>query len=303
MFCVSCGSNIPEQAKFCPSCGDRVSSLPSAGISNVTLPTEQNSQFSDNLKPFINNEFREKLLECYLGWSTSQELSDWLKNIGQDPNGTIEEKRIRIIQNIKYLSFSPEEFHLETLRYLQDFSRSDILANICETLGLDNTGTKDSLFRRIYREVGYNEGWLPHTSKDAPVSNKQIVLPFVKWYPILKNRNYERDYYEEFFDEMSEIFGENQVHKEYPIAHGSTLKIDFHIGNPHSGGVGVEFKMPTNNSEIQKALGQIDQYLRCYGSNLIVVLIPDFIDKKAEMGMVEELRKKGIETVVKQKEV
>lgn len=301
MFCVSCGSNIPEQTKFCPSCGTRVSSLPSAGVS--VLPTEQSSVFSENLKPFINKEFREKLLERYLDWSTSQELSDWLKDIGQDPNGTVEEKRIHIIQNAKYLSSSPVEFHLATLRYLQDFSRSDILAHVCETLGLDNTGTKDALFRRIYREVGYNEGWLPRISKDAPVSNKQIVLPFVKWYPILKNKNYERDYYEEFFDEMSEIFGEDQVHKEYPIAHGSTLKIDFHIGHPHSGGVGVEFKMPTNNSEIQKALGQMDQYLRCYGSNLIVVLIPDFIDKKAEMGIVEELRKKGIETVTKQKEI
>jgi hypothetical protein len=303
MFCVSCGSNIPEQAKFCPSCGTRVSSSPSVGVSDVTLPTKQSSPFSDNLKPFINKEFREKLLECYLGWSTSQELSDWLKDMGQDPNGTIEEKRIHIIQNIKYLSFSPEEFYLETLRYLQDFSRSDILAHICETLGLDNAGTKEALFRRIYREVGYKEGWLSHISKDTSALNKQIVLPFVKWYPILKNRNYEKDYYEEFFDEMSEIFGKNQVHEQLPIAHGNILKIDFHIGHPHSGGVGAEFKMPANNSEIQKALGQMDQYLRCYGSNLIVVLIPDFIDVKAEMGMVEELRKKGIETVIKQKKV
>jgi hypothetical protein len=44
------------------------------------------------------------------------------------------------------------------------------------------------------------------------------------------------------------------------VAHGSTLKIDFHVGDPQADGVGIEVKVPKNNADVQRTLGQLDQY-------------------------------------------
>ncbi len=176
------------------------------------------------------------------------------------------------------------------------------MAAICETLGLLSDGTKDDLFRRIYREVGYREGWFERVPARVEAFDKQLVLPFVTWYPVRRKGGYESDYYESFDGEMIELFGEDCVHPQYPVAHGSTLKIDFHIGRPQQPGVGVEFKKPANNSELQRALGQMDQYLAAYGPNLIVVLIPDDVSNAQETLFVDALRRKSIATVVKRAE-
>ncbi len=253
-----------------------------------------------NANPIADQEMRTRLLECYLDFSTSKELSEWLQNLEQDPRGSVEEKKARIREHTKYLSMSPETFPGQTINYLSQYS-ADFLADICQALGLDDRGGKNDLFRRIYREVGYREGWLSHVAREAPVITKETVLPFIHWYPILKNYDYEKDYYEDFHSEMLEVFGEANIHEQLPIAHGSTLKIDFHIGHPQQGGVGVEFKMPTSNSEIQRALGQMDQYLTRYGSELVIVLIPDFLQKAQETLFLDELTRKGITTVMKTK--
>lgn len=245
--------------------------------------------------------FREILLGCYLSFATSTELSRWLEDIGQDPKGSVDDKRRRIREHTQYLSMSRETFPQQTLGYLSPYT-ADHLAAICEALGLQSDGTKDDLFRRIYREVGYRERWLERVPAVVESFDKQLVLPFVTWYPLRKKGGYESDYYESFDGEMVELFGEECVHPEYPVAHGSTLKIDFHIGRPQQPGVGVEFKKPANNSELQRALGQMDQYVAAYGLNLIVVLIPDAVNKAQETLFVDALRGKGIATVVKRAE-
>ena len=84
MFCVSCGVNLPDQAKFCSSCGTQALPPQTSEVLTLNPSTEQRrTPLEDSLKPFINREFREKLLECYLGWSTSKELTDWLRNMGK----------------------------------------------------------------------------------------------------------------------------------------------------------------------------------------------------------------------------
>ncbi len=249
----------------------------------------------------LDIEFRKTLLECYLSLATSPELSGWLEDIGQDPKGSVDDKTRRIREHTQYLSMSRETFPQQTLSYLSPYT-ADHLAEICEALGLQTDGTKDDSFRRIYREVGYREGWLKRVPPAVESFDKQLVLPFVTWYPVRKKGEYESDYYESFDGEMMEVFGEECVHHEYPVAHGSTLKIDFHIGRPQQPGVGVEFKRPANNSELQRALGQMDQYLAAYGPNLIVVLMPDAINKAQETLFVEALRGKGIVTAVKRSE-
>jgi hypothetical protein len=236
-----------------------------------------------------------------LSFATSPELSRWLEDIGQDPKGSVDDKRQRIRQHTQYLSMSRETFPGQTLSYLSPYT-ADHLAEICEALSLESAGTKDELFRRIYREVGYREEWLERVPAAVDSFDKQLVLPFATWYPIQRRGEYESDYYDAFEDEMAELFSEECVHPEYPVAHGSTLKIDFHIGRPQQPGVGVEFKRPANNSELQRALGQMDQYLVAYGANLIVVLIPDALNKAQETLFAEALRGKGIATVLKRSE-
>lgn len=253
------------------------------------------------LNPSADSEFRQKLLDCYLDISTSKELSDWLRDLGQDPSGTAEEKIAKIQKHTKYISMPPETFPGQTLNYLRCLSSGDGLFPIAESLGLNSAGSKDVLFRRIYREVGFQEGWLPRVVNESAALTMEAILPFVQWYPILKNRAYEKDYYEDFHAEMAEVFGKDKVHEQYAIAHGKTLKIDFHIGHPQQCGVGIEFKMPNSQGDIQRAHGQLEDYQTRYGRNLIVVLLPNFMTE-TEIGMfTDTVRSKGVATVVKTK--
>ena len=98
---------------------------------------------------------------------------------------------------------------------------------------------------------------------------------------------------------MDEAFGEDNVHEQLAIAFGNTLRIDFHIGPPQGDGVSVEFKMPLNNSELQRALGQLDQYKNRYGERLLMVLVPDFLDRAQQALFIDCARGKGIGVVLK----
>jgi hypothetical protein len=160
---------------------------------------------------------------------------------------------------------------------------------------------KDQLFRRIYREVGFREGWLPPRGKPPIRFRKSEVLPFVQWYPVLKIPDRETDHYDGFSDELVELFGEGNVHEQLPVAHAAALKIDFHIGHPIEGGVGIEFKMPKNNSDVQRALGQIDQYGARYGDDLVVVFVPEYCTSADERYLLDELERKKVTVVEKRR--
>ena len=82
------------------------------------------------------------LLEYFLESSTSQELSDWLRDINQDPRGSVAEKKDRIRKSTQYLSMPVEEFPRQTESYLQPLT-SERLADICEDIGIDTSGSKD----------------------------------------------------------------------------------------------------------------------------------------------------------------
>jgi hypothetical protein len=111
---------------------------------------------------------------------------------------------------------------------------------------------------------------------------------------------HEADYYGAFAEEMEEVFDETIVHEQLPIAYGSSLKIDFHIGHPQQGGVGIEFKRPKTNSELQRALGQLQQYKTRYGDQLLIILIPDDIDKAQRTLFVDSCKLVGIQLVTKE---
>lgn len=282
MICLKCGAVSPEPTVSCPKC----QSFYVFTKSNVALTPDQ--------------ALREQLFSFILDSTSSQDLSDWLQDIGQDSKGTADEKVNRLKEHSDYLRTPIEEFPIETIVQLNNLP-ADNLAALCELLKLDADGPKPTLIRRIYREVGCREGWLPPKLYEAPTIVKETVLPFVQWYPVLKDGKYEKDYYGEFYDEMSDLFGSLNVHEQLAIAYGNTLKIDFHIGHPQRGGVGIEFKMPTSNGEIQRALGQLDQYMNHYKEEVIVVLLPDFLTDAQLQLFLDELKRKEITVVVKSK--
>jgi hypothetical protein len=125
------------------------------------------------------------------------------------------------------------------------------------------------------------------------------VRPFVEWYPLLNRGKYEKDLYPAFAEEMEEIFGEENLHEQYAVAHGNSLKIDFHIGHPQEHGVGVEFKVPASNAELQRGVGQLGQYKLRYGDHLILVMVPDFLDKTQQMMFTDACRQFGVSVIVK----
>jgi hypothetical protein len=240
---------------------------------------------------------RQKLLDYYVEMSTGAELSQWLRDLGQDPGGTVEEKRKRVLAHTEYLTMPAEKFPEQTRHYL-DWYESQRLEEICEHLNLPTTGTKDERYRRIMREVGFREGWLNRPGDKLPITI-ETVRPFIEWYPILKRGKYEKDFYPAFAEEMEEIFGEENVHEQYAVAHGNSLKIDFHLGHPQEPGVGVEFKIPINNAELQRGIGQLSQYKTRYGEHLILVLLPDFINKAQQMMFNDACRQVGVTVLLK----
>jgi hypothetical protein len=55
--------------------------------------------------------------------------------------------------------------------------------------------------------------------------------------------------------------------------------------------------MPTSNSELQRAIGQMDQYRERYGPNLILVLLADFISEAQKQLFVSAATTRGIEII------
>jgi len=98
-------------------------------------------------------------------------------------------------------------------------------------------------------------------------------------------------------DDMIDVFGDQYVHAQLPIAMG--LKIDFHLGHPQSKGVGIEFKMPASTADTQRAIGQIQQYKAVYGDQLLLVLLPDKLDKAKETFFAEQVASQGVRVLVK----
>jgi hypothetical protein len=239
--------------------------------------------------------FREQLFGFYLESLTGAELADWLRDIGQDSRGSVAERQARIREHSKYLTMPAAEFPEQTVEYLRPYS-SDHLADLCNVLGVSNEGSKDALYRRILREVHYREGWLPRVEPASGTPGAELVMRFLAWFPIMKGGSYEKEYYPVIHDELTDVFGDI-VYEQVAIAHGTVLKIDFHVGEPQGDGVGIEVKMPTSNSELQRALGQIDQYLRRYGNELVMFVLQDFLKPDGIHLFQQELKRKGVKAV------
>ena len=257
----------------------------------------ERSRPPENLRP--DSQLRELFLSYFLDTLTGLELADWLRQLGQDARGSVGEKQRRIRAHTNYLVMPPAEFPEQTEGHLAPYS-SEHLADLCQLLGVSEDGTKSSRYRRIMREIHYREGWLMRVVLPAAPSvlTAASVLPFLGWFPMLGGGNYEKDFYPIIADELREIFG-SVVYTQLPVAHGSTLKIDFHVGDPRGHGVGVEVKMPMSNSDVQRALGQLDQYQQRYRNDLVLFIVEGRLKRESLDFFIEALTRKSIATVVR----
>lgn len=242
---------------------------------------------------------RECLLNHFLDTSTSPGLSDWLRDINIDQTGSVEAKRQRIRAHTKYLSMPAAEFPDQTESYLSDYP-SHLLADLCCDLGLPTDGSKDARYRRILREVRICEGWFPAVQKPVNVDTLKAatVVPILGWFPIKACGSYEKDFYPAIHEELEEVFGDI-VYEQIAVAHGTTLKIDFHVGDPHGHGVGVEVKMPVTNADVQRAIGQLDQYQRRYGENIVMLVIGDLAKPEVLKSLTDALVGRGVPTIIR----
>ena len=294
MFCTNCGAASPAGTTSCPRCGT-ASVPPTQGFLGDLV--KATSQAVRSVQAAFAPSLREQLLDFLLDDLTSQGLSDWLKELGQDPRGSPDEKKHRIRQHSPFLTAPAPKMIHEAMAELKE-TAPDYVRTLCRRWGLPDEGSKFALMRRLHRYIATREGLLPPWTRGAQPSVRD-VYSLVGWYPIYQNKSYERDLYDDFEAEMIDVFGENLVHHQVSVAHGTTLKIDFHLGSPVHGGVGVEFKMPANNSDIQKAIGQLGQYQMRYGASLIVVVFPNLIENKHLLPFTHELTRMNVWHVVK----
>ena len=246
--------------------------------------------------PTLDSSFRSQLLHAYLECSSSQQLVEWLRSIGQDTRGNATDKKRRVADNTKYLTMPVEAFPQQTRWYLDDLSSEGITV-VCQAIGLHTGGTRDSKYRRILREVAYREGWM-----QRPVPGeitRGSVFQHLVWYPITKRGQYEKDYYSACVEELKEAFGTEHVYEQLPMSYGSTLRIDVHVGHPQEKGIGIDFKLPSTNADVQRAIGQLDQYKSKYGDDLIIVLLDHDLGAAGRTLFLDAMRSRAVAVVEK----
>ena len=219
MDCTSCEATLPLKARFCPSCGVKVKTweeMMADEPASRSLGCADEHSGLTSLPPQDNVELRTRLIDCYVNFSISKELSEWLQDLGLPSTGTTQEKLAQLRQHADSLVLPAESFPRQTIYYLNKYDES-ILSEICQELGIDGTGSKDVLLTRIYREVGLREGWLHPLSEDA----RQIITE--TFFPILKSFDPKKDYYLDLWGELSDVLGENNVHLHVPHAYGSAV--------------------------------------------------------------------------------
>lgn len=219
MDCTSCDATLPLKARYCPSCGVKVKTweeMMSEELVSRSHECADEHGGQTSMPSEDKGELRARLIDCYVNFSISKELSEWLQDLGLPSNGTTQEKLTRLRQHAGSLVLPAETYPRQTIFYLNKYDES-ILSEICQELGIDGTGSKGVLLPRIYREVGIREGWLHPLSEDA----RRIITE--TFFPILKSFDHRKDYYLDLWGELSDVLGEDNVYVHVPQAYGSAV--------------------------------------------------------------------------------
>lgn len=219
MNCTSCDAVLPMKARYCPACGVQVmlfeeqqSNDPSsAGVRRIEGQVE-----STPLPPQELEALRTRLIDCYVNFSMSKELSEWLQDLALPATGTMQEKLTRLRQHAGSLVLPAESVPRQIIWYLNRYDEN-ILAEICEELGIDHIATKGALITRIYREVGTREGWLQPLSEDA----RQIITE--TFLPILSSMERKNVDHIDLRSELSHVLGNEQTGRHGPQANRSAI--------------------------------------------------------------------------------
>jgi hypothetical protein len=207
MNCTDCDTALPLKARFCPSCGTRVKWWEESADE---VPGQTASPLHDD------GELRARLIDCYLNFSMSKELSEWLENLGLPSTGTTQEKLTRLRRHSDSLVLPAESFPRQTIYYLNKYDE-EVLTEICQELGICSTGPQDVLLTRIYRVVGLREGWLQPLSDDARLIITETFIP------ILKGFDPNKDYYRNLWDELTDVLDEDSRQLHGAHAYGSAI--------------------------------------------------------------------------------
>lgn len=113
MNCTHCDAALPLKARFCPFCGTKVKASDemrfekavSGKLDQASEPSGQVAVLSPDDK-----ELRARLIDCYLNFSMSKELSEWLQDLGLPPTGTMREKLARLHSMPTRWCFQPRVF-------------------------------------------------------------------------------------------------------------------------------------------------------------------------------------------------
>ena len=190
MNCTSCEAALPLRARFCPSCGAQIKLPEDPAFDEAVL---QAAGCGDELNqptapaPLNHEALKTRLIDCYVNFSMARELSGWLQALGLPSTGTMQEQLTRLRQQADSLVLPAESLPRQTIWYLNRYDEK-ILTEICEELGIDNSGPKERQITRIYHAVGLREGWLQPLSEDARNIITETFLPILR---AVDHRNYD----------------------------------------------------------------------------------------------------------------
>lgn len=215
MDCTQCDATLPLKARFCPACGAKLKTweeLTGEEPAARSLERADEQGGLTSLPPQDGGELRARLIDCYLNFSISRELSGWLQERGLPSSGTTQEKLTRLRRHAGSLVLPAESFPRQTIYYLNTYDE-ETLSEICQELGIDGTGPKELLLPRIYREVGLREGWLQPLAEDARLLITETFIP------ILEAFDHQKDYYRALWGELSDVLDKDHD----PHAYGSAI--------------------------------------------------------------------------------
>lgn len=190
MNCTSCEAALPLRARFCPSCGAQIKLPEDPAFDEAVL---QAAGCGDELNqptapaPLNHEALKTRLIDCYVNFSMARELSGWLQALGLSSTGTMQEQLTRLRRQADSLVLPAESLPRQTIWYLNRYDEK-ILTEICEELGIDNSGPKERQITRIYHAVGLREGWLQPLSEDAQNIITETFLPILR---AVDHRNYD----------------------------------------------------------------------------------------------------------------